>query len=121
MLLLGVLLASSFTWANYSLYLLPLLVTVLVPGSLVRAWPAWAGVFLLWTADEWPSLGLGETVSTVVGLRPLWGWLLLLACSAWLALRGTPSRPRAGGRPTAATFGPVHHSETSHSEETAAR
>ncbi len=97
-LLLGALLASSFSWANYSLYLLPLLVTVVRAGSLVGTWPAWAGVFLIWTADAWPELGLGEPVDTVVGLRTTWGWLLLLAACAWCALRTPPARP---ARPTA--------------------
>jgi len=86
-LLLGGMLASSFSWANYSLYLVPLLVAVVVPGGLVRTWPAWAGVFAFWTADEWPRLPQGETVEAVVGLRPLWGWSLLLGTCAWVALR----------------------------------
>jgi arabinofuranan 3-O-arabinosyltransferase len=89
-LLLGGLLASSFSWANYSLYLLPLLLTVVRPGSPVRTWPAWAGVFLVWTADGWPALELGETADTIVALRPTWGWVLLLAACAWSALRRTP-------------------------------
>jgi arabinofuranan 3-O-arabinosyltransferase len=93
-LLLGGLLASSFSWANYSLYLLPLLVTVVRAGSLVRTWPAWAAVFLLWTADPWPALELGETVEAVVGLRTTWGWLLLLAACVWSALRPTSTSRR---------------------------
>ncbi|GAA2720048.1 glycosyltransferase 87 family protein [Cellulomonas aerilata] len=96
-LLLGGLLASSFSWPNYSLYLLPLLVAVVLPGALARAWPVWAGVFVLWTADEWPSLQRGETVDAVVALRPTWGWLLLLAGCAWAALRTAAGRPRAAG------------------------
>jgi arabinofuranan 3-O-arabinosyltransferase len=95
-LLLGGLLASSFSWPNYSLYLLPLLVAVVLPGALTRAWPAWAAVFLLWTADEWPSLQRGETVDAVVALRPTWGWLLLLAACAWAALRTGTGRQHAG-------------------------
>ncbi|MFH5823415.1 glycosyltransferase family 87 protein [Georgenia sp. AZ-5] len=91
LLLLGGLLASSFSWANYSLYLLPLLVTVVLPGSLVRAWPAWAGVYALWSAGEWPSPGLGGTFDSVLALRPLWGWLLLLLTCAWVAVRAGPA------------------------------
>jgi len=83
-LLLGGLLASSFTWANYSVYLLPLLVTAARPGSLVRAWPAWVGVFLAWSAQPWPTPGDG-VLDAASKLRPTWGWLLLLATCAWLA------------------------------------
>jgi arabinofuranan 3-O-arabinosyltransferase len=97
-LLLGGLLASSFSWANYSLYLLPLLVGVVLPGGLVRNPLAWAGVFLLWTADAWPTLEV-ETVDAVVGLRPTWGWLLLLAACAW-SVRVRRTSPRPASPPT---------------------
>ena len=53
LVMLGTMLASSFTWANYGIYLLPLLVTVGRRDSLVRAWPAWAGVYLFATVDAW--------------------------------------------------------------------
>jgi arabinofuranan 3-O-arabinosyltransferase len=92
-LLLGGLLASSFSWANHSVYLLPLLVTVARPGSLVRAWPAWVGAYLVWSAQPWPAPGDG-VVDALVGLRPTWGWLLLLGACAVLARR---DRAAAGG------------------------
>lgn len=86
-LMLGTLLASSFTWANYSIYLLPLLVTVALPGGLVRSWPAWAGVYLFATADAWHIEDLDELPDTLLRLLPLWGWLLLLGACAVNAYR----------------------------------
>ena len=90
LLMLGTLLASSFTWANYSIYLLPLLVTVGRRDSLVGAWPAWAGVYLFATTDAWHLEDLAELPDTLLRLMPLWGWLLLLGSCAVAARRSPP-------------------------------
>src|SRR3712207_2943940 len=82
LLMLGTVLASSFAWANYSLYLLPLLITVARRDSLVRSWPAWAGVYLFATHDAWHIEDLPELPDTLLRLLPLWGWLLLLGACA---------------------------------------
>lgn len=87
LLMLGTLLASSFSWANYSIYLLPLLVTVVRRDSLVRTWPAWAGVYLFATSDAWHVEGLTGVPDTLLRLRPLAGWLLLLGACAVAAHR----------------------------------
>ncbi|WP_432494225.1 glycosyltransferase 87 family protein [Kineococcus gypseus] len=90
--------ASSFAWANYGAYLLPLLVTVRRADSLVRAWPAWVGVYLATTTDAWHVQQLGQLPDAVLRALPLWGWLLVLGtCAARLA-RGAR---RAGGPPAA--------------------
>jgi arabinofuranan 3-O-arabinosyltransferase len=96
LLMLGTLLASSFTWANYSIYLLPLLVTVGLRDSLVRTWPAWAGVYLFATADAWHVKDLTGLPDTLLRLLPLWGWLLLLGACAVAAYRDTG---RGGAEP----------------------
>ena len=91
LLMLGTLLASSFSWANYGVYLLPLLMTAGQRGSLVRGWPAWAGVYLFATSDAWYVEGLTGAPAAALGLLPLWGWLLLLgACVAAAARRPPP-------------------------------
>ena len=90
LLMVGTLLASSFTWANYGIYLLPLLVTVALPGSLVRTWPAWAAVYLFATPDAWHLEDLAELPDTLLRLLPLWGWLLLLGTCAVAAYRAGP-------------------------------
>jgi arabinofuranan 3-O-arabinosyltransferase len=106
LLMLGTLLASSFTWANYGIYLLPLLVTVALPGSLVRTWPAWAGVYLFVTPDAWHLEDLAELPDTLLRLLPLWGWLLLLGTCAVAAYRAGPG-DGPGPRPDAEVARPV--------------
>ena len=101
LLMLGTLLASSFTWANYGAYLLPLLATVGRPDSLVRRWPAWAGVYLFATRDPWSAEALPRGLAAALGLAPLWGWLLLLGACAAAAARD-PSRVPATTTTTAA-------------------
>jgi arabinofuranan 3-O-arabinosyltransferase len=99
LLMLGTLLASSFTWANYGIYLLPLLVTVGRRDSLVRTWPAWAGVYLFATADAWHIEDLTGVPDTLLRLLPLWGWLLLLGACAVTAHRSTAGRRPQPGPP----------------------
>jgi arabinofuranan 3-O-arabinosyltransferase len=96
LLMLGTLLASSFSWANYGIYLLPLLVTAGLRESLVRTWPAWAGVYLFATRDPWFLEDLAELPDTLMRLLPLWGWLLLLGACAAAAHRSVPPRAAAG-------------------------
>jgi arabinofuranan 3-O-arabinosyltransferase len=92
LLMLGTLLASSFTWANYGIYLLPMLVTVGRRDSLVRNWPAWAGVYLFATVDAWHIPDLTGRPDLALRLIPLWGWLLLLGACAVAAHRSRPAR-----------------------------
>ncbi len=92
LLMLGTLLASSFTWANYGIYLLPLLVTAGRRDSLVRTWPAWTGVYLFATHDAWHAEDLSGPADTLLRLRPLWGWLLLLGACAVAAHRDHTGR-----------------------------
>ncbi|WP_432501228.1 glycosyltransferase 87 family protein [Kineococcus arenarius] len=94
--LVGSFAASSFAWADYGAYLLPLLLTVGHPDSLVRAWPAWAGVYLAATTDAWHVQQLPQVPDTLLRLVPLWGWLLVLGTCVVRELRG---RRDARGRP----------------------
>ncbi|WP_158544449.1 glycosyltransferase family 87 protein [Blastococcus sp. TBT05-19] len=93
LLMLGTMLASSFSWANYGIYLLPLLVTAVRADSLVRSWPAWAGVYLFATTDAWHVDGLTGLPDTLLRLLPLAGWLLLLGACAGTAHRSTAAAP----------------------------
>ncbi len=90
LLMLGTLLASSFAWANYGIYLLPLLVTVARRDSLVRTPWAWVGVYLFATDDPWHVEGLTGVPDALLRLLPLEGWLVLLGACAVAAYRSRP-------------------------------
>ncbi len=110
-LLLGCCLLAPTAGAPYSIALLPLISSVVLPGSVLRTWPAWVAVYALGTDENWSSphlLGLGTHLEA---LRPTAGWLLLLAtvCAALatqtrhvrLAGRGGAQTPPATGSPKA--------------------
>jgi arabinofuranan 3-O-arabinosyltransferase len=110
--MLGTVLASSFAWANYSIYLLPLLLTAARRDSLVRTWPAWLGVYLCATADSWYVEGLTGLPDVLLRLLPLEGWLLLLGACAVAAHRSSPSpttsdRERAPAPPARGVTAPA--------------
>lgn len=77
-ILTGVFLVSTLGQMYYSMMLIPLMLTVVRSGSLVRTWPAWLaayGCFTLdtWESDRWP--GYGRLLEFT---HPTFGWLLLL-------------------------------------------
>ena len=94
----GVLLGTTFLVGSlgqgyYSMLLFPLLMTVLLPGSAVRNWPAWLGVYGCMTFDSfysqrWTAFGWMVEYNKVT-----WGWSLLMIavfCSLlfrWLDMR----------------------------------
>lgn len=79
----GVLLCTTFLVGSlgqgyYSMLLFPLLMTVLLPGSTVRNWPAWLGVYGCMTFDSfyserWQAFGWMLEYNKVT-----WGWSLLM-------------------------------------------
>ncbi|MDH3044045.1 glycosyltransferase family 87 protein [Gordonia alkanivorans] len=94
----GVLLGTAFLVGSlgqgyYSMLLFPLLMTVLLPGSAMRNWPAWLGVYGCMTFDSfysqrWTAFGWMVEYNKVT-----WGWSLLMIavfCSLlfrWLDMR----------------------------------
>ncbi|MEE3850515.1 glycosyltransferase family 87 protein [Gordonia sp. LSe1-13] len=79
----GILLATQFLvgalgQGYYSMLLFPLLMTVFLPGSTMRNWPAWLGVYGCMTFDayyseEWIAFGRMLEYNKVT-----WGWSLLM-------------------------------------------
>ncbi|MBJ7288366.1 glycosyltransferase family 87 protein [Williamsia sp.] len=79
----GVLLGTSFLVLGlgqgyYSMMLFPLLMTVVRPGSVMRNWPAWLGVYGCMTFDafystRWAAFGRALEYNKVT-----WGWSLLM-------------------------------------------
>ncbi|GAC68877.1 glycosyltransferase family 87 protein [Gordonia soli] len=79
----GILLVTTFLVGSlgqgyYSMLLFPLLLTVLLPGSPMRNWPAWLGVYGCMTFDafysvQWEAFGRMLEFNKVT-----WGWSLLM-------------------------------------------
>ncbi len=79
----GVLLTASFLLGSlgqmyYSMMLFPLLVSVVLPNSVMRNWPAWVAVYGFMSFDSWLSWKFEPLGRDVEYLRSTLGWSLLL-------------------------------------------
>ncbi|HUO41149.1 MAG TPA: arabinofuranan 3-O-arabinosyltransferase, partial [Mycobacterium sp.] len=79
----GVLLVWSFLvlslgQAYYSMMLFPFLMTVVLPNSVIRNWPAWLGIYGFMTADRWLMWRWPTTGRALEYLKVTWGWSLVL-------------------------------------------
>ncbi|MGW4352843.1 glycosyltransferase family 87 protein [Nocardia sp. NPDC004582] len=72
------LLLGSLGQMYYSMYLFPLLMTVVRPNSVMRNWPAWVAVFGFMSYDKWLSDRWQHPGRVVEYLRTTFGWGLLL-------------------------------------------
>ncbi|WP_016693487.1 glycosyltransferase family 87 protein [Rhodococcus rhodochrous] len=98
----GVLMTASFLLGSlgqmyYSMLLFPLLMSVVLPQSVMRNWPAWLAVYGFLSADQWYSGRWVEAGRYIEYMRPTWGWSLLLVVifAVLLDRRIRPSRPPA--------------------------
>lgn len=79
----GVLLVASFLVLSlgqgyYSMMLFPFLMTVVLPNSTIRNWPAWLAIYGFMSADRW-LLGHWPTTGRALEyLKITYGWSLLL-------------------------------------------
>ena len=79
----GVLLIASWLVLSlgqgyYSMMLFPFLMTVVLPNSVIRNWPAWLAIYGFLSADRW-LLGHWPTTGRALEyLRVTWGWSLML-------------------------------------------
>ncbi|MCU1640290.1 MAG: hypothetical protein JWN03_565 [Nocardia sp.] len=74
----GTMLLGSLGQMYYSMFLIPMLMTVVQRNSVMRNWPAWVAVFGFmsydkWLSDRWQSVG-----RMLDYLRVTFGWGLLL-------------------------------------------
>ncbi|MEE2033912.1 glycosyltransferase family 87 protein [Rhodococcus chondri] len=79
----GVVLGASFLLGSlgqmyYSMMLFPLLMTVLLPNSVMRNWPAWLAVYGFLSYDSWLSGRWVETGRAAEYMKTTFGWSLLL-------------------------------------------
>jgi arabinofuranan 3-O-arabinosyltransferase len=79
----GVLLIASFLvlslgQAYYSMMLFPFLMTVVLPNSVIRNWPAWLAVYGFMAIDKWLLWHWPTTGRFLEYMRVTYGWSLML-------------------------------------------
>ena len=79
----GVLLTASWLVLSlaqgyYSMMLFPFLMTVVLPNSVVRNWPAWLAVYGFLTMDRWLMWRWPTTGRVLEYMKITYGWSLLL-------------------------------------------
>ena len=79
----GVLLATSWLVLSlaqgyYSMMLFPFLMTVVLPNSVLRNWPAWLAVYGFLTMDRWLMWRWPTTGRFLEYMKITYGWSLLL-------------------------------------------
>lgn len=62
----------------YSMMLFPFLMTVVLPNSLIRNWPAWLGIYGFMTLDNWLLFHWMRYGRALQYLKITYGWSLLL-------------------------------------------
>jgi arabinofuranan 3-O-arabinosyltransferase len=77
-LLLWSWLALPLAQGYYSMMLLPFLMTVVLPNSLIRNWPAWLGVYGFMTLDDWLIYKYMRYGRALHYLKITYGWSLIL-------------------------------------------
>ena len=77
-LLLWSWLVLSLAQGYYSMMLFPFLMTVVLPNSVIRNWPAWLGIYGFLTMDKWLLLHWMYIGRPLDYLKITYGWSLLL-------------------------------------------
>ncbi|UKN42441.1 membrane protein [Mycobacterium lepromatosis] len=87
-LLLWSWLVLSLAQGYYSMMLFPFLMTVVLPNSLIRSWPAWLGIYGFLTLDRWLLFNWMRYGRALEYLKITYGWsLLLIVVSTVLCFR----------------------------------
>ncbi len=77
-LLLWSWLVLALAQGYYSMMLFPFLMTVVLPNSVIRNWPAWLGIYGFLTMDRWLLLNWMYVGRPLEYLKITYGWSLLL-------------------------------------------
>ena len=78
MLLTTSFLVLSLGQGYYSIVLFPFLMTVVLPNSVLRNWPAWLGIYGFMTLDKWLIFRWMNIGRPLDYLKITYGWSLLL-------------------------------------------
>ena len=100
-LLLWSWLVLALAQGYYSMMLFPFLMTVVLPNSVIRNWPAWLGIYGFLTMDRWLLFNWMDIGRPLEYLKITYGWSLLLIvvfCGAVLPLPGREGRKPLGRR-----------------------
>ncbi|GFG76303.1 arabinofuranan 3-O-arabinosyltransferase [Mycobacterium botniense] len=71
-------LVLSLAQGYYSMMLFPFLMTVVLPNSVIRNWPAWLGIYGFMTLDRWLLFNWMRYGRALEYLKITYGWSLLL-------------------------------------------
>ena len=77
-LLLWSWLVLSLAQGYYSMMLFPFLMTVVLPNSVIRNWPAWLGIYGFLTMDSWLLFNWMYIGRPLEYLKITYGWSLVL-------------------------------------------
>jgi arabinofuranan 3-O-arabinosyltransferase len=77
-LLLWSWLVLSLAQGYYSMMLVPFLMTVVLPNSVIRNWPAWLGIYGFLTMDRWLLFNWMYVGRPLEYLKITYGWSLLM-------------------------------------------
>jgi arabinofuranan 3-O-arabinosyltransferase len=77
-LLLWSWLVLSLAQGYYSMMLFPFLMTVVLPNSVIRNWPAWLGIYGFLTLDRWLLFNWMYVGRPLEYLKITYGWSLLM-------------------------------------------
>jgi len=77
-LLLWSWLVLSLAQGYYSMMLFPFLMTVVLPNSVIRNWPAWLGIYGFLTMDRWLLFNWMYVGRPLEYLKITYGWSLVL-------------------------------------------
>ncbi|MGH3552446.1 MAG: arabinofuranan 3-O-arabinosyltransferase [Mycobacterium sp.] len=77
-LLLWSWLVLSLAQGYYSMMLFPFLMTVVLPNSVIRNWPAWLGIYGFMTMDRWLLFNWMYVGRPLEYLKITYGWSLVL-------------------------------------------
>nr|WP_232000708.1 arabinofuranan 3-O-arabinosyltransferase [Mycobacterium kyorinense] len=71
-------LVLSLAQGYYSMMLFPFLMTVVLPNSVIRNWPAWLGIYGFLTMDRWLLFNWMDIGRPLEYLKITYGWSLLM-------------------------------------------
>ena len=77
-LLIASWLVSSLGQGYYSMMLFPFLMTVVLPNSVLRNWPAWLAIYGFMTMDRWLLIYWVTTGRYLEYMKITYGWSLML-------------------------------------------